>query len=29
MTDPAWSHLRFVRLKSNAEAKRWLESITS
>jgi hypothetical protein len=27
MTDPAWSHLRFVRLRSNAEARRWLESI--
>jgi hypothetical protein len=28
MTDPAWRHLNFVRLRSRAEAKRWLESIT-
>jgi adenylate kinase family enzyme len=29
MTDPAWSHLSFVRLRSNAETRRWLESIDS
>jgi adenylate kinase family enzyme len=28
MADPAWSHLNFVRLRSNAEANRWLESIS-
>jgi adenylate kinase family enzyme len=27
MSDPAWSHLRFVRLRSNSEARRWLDSI--
>jgi len=29
MTDPAWSRLSFVRLRSNAEARRWLGSIAS
>ena len=28
MTDPAWSHLHFVRLRSRVEANRWLESIS-
>jgi adenylate kinase family enzyme len=27
MTDPRWDHLEFVRLRSNAEARRWLLSI--
>jgi adenylate kinase family enzyme len=27
MTDPAWRHLNFVRLRTNAEARRWLESL--
>jgi adenylate kinase family enzyme len=27
MDDPAWSHLHFIRLRSNAEAARWLRSI--
>lgn len=27
MIDPAWRHLRFVRLRSHAEAGRWLDSI--
>ena len=26
MADPAWSHLRFIRLRSHAEAGRWLTS---
>ena len=28
MMDPAWRHLNFVRLRSRAEASRWLESVT-
>lgn len=28
MADPAWRHLRFVRLRSHAEAKRWMRSIS-
>lgn len=27
MRDPTWRHLNFVRLRSNAEAKRWLRSV--
>jgi len=27
MTDPAWRHLNFIRLRSNAEARRWLDSL--
>ena len=27
MNDPAWSHLRFVRIRSRAEAARWLSSV--
>jgi hypothetical protein len=27
MADPRWSELSFVRLRSNAEARRWLESV--
>jgi adenylate kinase family enzyme len=29
MADPAWGHLRFVRLRSHAEAGRWLRSISA
>jgi len=28
MIDPMWKHLEFVRLRSNVEARRWLESIS-
>ena len=28
MDDPKWRHLKFVRLRSNAEARRWLGSIS-
>jgi len=28
MNDPQWRHLKFVRLRSNAEARRWLGSIS-
>lgn len=27
MTDPAWHHIHFVRLRSRAAASRWVESI--
>jgi adenylate kinase family enzyme len=27
MADPAWRHLRFVRLRSHSEAERWVSSI--
>jgi adenylate kinase family enzyme len=27
MRDPAWSHLRFIRLRSHREARAWLEAI--
>jgi adenylate kinase family enzyme len=29
MADPAWRHLRFVRLRSHAEAGRWLRSLSA
>jgi hypothetical protein len=29
MTDPAWQHLRFVRLQSHREAEAMLASLTS
>jgi len=29
MTDPAWSHLRFVQLRSRHEAREWLDAVAA
>ncbi len=29
MADPSWEYLNFVRLGSNVEARRWLESVSA
>jgi hypothetical protein len=29
MVDPRWGHMNFIRLRSNAEATRWLRSVSS